>query len=289
MNDKFHDAIGSVTAGPYTVRGVSVGGVYTTLQVPELNVLLDAGIPLRSFAATDRIFLSHGHADHIGGLITMLGIRGMMQKSAPARVFLPREIESDMRELLAASARIQRFAQHVELVPMQPGDEVALGNGLWVHAFRAHHRVPCLGYQFVRRVQKLRSAFRGMAGAEIARRKEAGEDLFEQRDHLELCYATDTLARVLDTHPALLESRVLVLECTFYDERKSLADSRAGCHIHFDELLEHSARFQNAHLVLMHTSQIYTPNEAREILARRLPASLLERTQLLLPARGHFI
>jgi uncharacterized protein len=32
-----------VQAGPYRVRGVSVGGIYTSLQVPELRVLLDAG------------------------------------------------------------------------------------------------------------------------------------------------------------------------------------------------------------------------------------------------------
>ena len=35
----------TVTAGPYTVRGVSIGGVYTSIAVPELGVLFDAGIP----------------------------------------------------------------------------------------------------------------------------------------------------------------------------------------------------------------------------------------------------
>src|SRR5687767_13688372 len=33
----------TVTAGPYTITGVSVGGVYTSLLVRELDVILDAG------------------------------------------------------------------------------------------------------------------------------------------------------------------------------------------------------------------------------------------------------
>ncbi len=275
-----------VQAGPYTVRGVSVGGVYTVLQVPELGVLLDAGLPLRAYAAADRIFLSHGHVDHAGGLLGLLGVRGMMHKPAKPRLFLPAEIAEDMRAFLDVASRMQRFPFEVEFTPMAPGDELHLANNLWVRAFRTHHPVPSLGYQFLRRVTKLKPEFHGLAGAEVARRRQAGEDLFLSHDRLELCYATDTLVRVLDTNPSMLESRVLILECTFYDERKSLADSRAGCHIHLDELIEVCERFQNEHIVLMHTSQIYAPAEARALLERRCPRHFSERVQQLLPSGG---
>src|SRR5215217_4262932 len=65
----------TVTAGPYTLRGVSVGGVYTSIAVPELGIVFDAGTSPRSTSAMDTILLSHGHADHIGALPAMLGIR----------------------------------------------------------------------------------------------------------------------------------------------------------------------------------------------------------------------
>jgi ribonuclease Z len=277
-----------VSAGPYTVRGVSVGGVYTTLQVPELGVLLDVGLPLRAYCAADRIFISHGHADHVGGLMGLLGVRGMMNKPAPPRVFVPAEIAEPLTDLLRAASRMQRFPFDVELAPMLPGDELALANNLWVRAFRTHHPVPSLGYQFLRRVQKLKPEFLSLPGPEIAQRKQRGEPLFESAEQLELCYATDTLVRVLDTNPSMLESRVLILECTFYDERKSLADSRAGCHIHLDELIPIVERFRNEHIVLMHTSQIYAPSEARDILLRRCPPSFTDRVLQILPARGPF-
>ena len=151
---------------------------------------------LRAFCASDRIFISHGHADHVGGLIGLLGVRGMMNKPAPPRVFAPAEIAEPLLEMLAAATRMQRFPLEIELIPMDPGDELPLGNNLWVRAFRTHHPVPSLGYQLFRRVPKLKREFLGLAGPEIARRKQAGEPLFSTEDQLELCYATDTLARV---------------------------------------------------------------------------------------------
>jgi len=281
--------IASVKAGPYTVRGISVGGVYTTLQVPELSVLLDVGIPLRAFCAADRIFLSHGHVDHSGGLPGLLGVRGMMHKPAPPEVYMPREIASDLVEALSVLTRLQRYELAITPMPMDPGDERHLGNNLFVRAFRTHHPVPSLGFQFIRRVKKLKPDFLGLPGPEIATRKARGDDLFEELEHLELAYATDTLIRVLDTNPSMLKSRVLILECTFLDDRKSLADSRAGCHIHLDELIAAADRFENEDLVLMHTSQIYSPSEAREIVTKRVPAHLAARIHLLAPQRGSWL
>ena len=281
--------VSTIQAGPYSLRGISVGGVYTSLQVPELSVVLDAGITLRALCATDHVFLSHGHVDHIGGLFGLLGVRGMMQKPRPPRVYLPREIATELSEALAATSRLQRFPLQIEAVPLAPDDTICVANNLWVRAFRTHHPVPSLGYQFVRRVKKLKPEFLTLSGPQIAEAKRAGVDLFDELEHLELCYATDTLVRVLETNPSMLQSRVLVLECTFFDERKSLADSRAGCHIHLDELVEVVDRFRNQHIVLMHTSQIYSPQEAREILQRRCPPHFTERVQQLLPARGRWL
>jgi ribonuclease Z len=148
--------------------------------------------------------------------------------------------------------------------------------------------VPSLGYQFLRRTKKLRREFQGLPGHEIQTRRRNGDDIFDESEALELAYATDTLAKVLDNNPSLYTSRVLVLECTFLDERKSLESSQAGCHIHLDELIERADRFANEHLVLMHFSQIYHPREVHEILAQRCPPGLAERVRVLAPASGHW-
>jgi ribonuclease Z len=275
----------SVTAGPYTIRGFSVAGVHTSLLVRELDVLLDVGIATRTIAGAQNIFLSHGHADHCGALVALLGIRGLM-RMAPPRIFLPAEIESSVRTALAAFAEVQRYQFEARFEPMRPGEEARLRPDLGVRAFRTHHTSPSLGYQFFTRVPKLRAEYRELPGGEIAARRKRGEDLFTEEERPLLAYATDTLIRVLDTTPALLESRVLVLECSFLDERKSVESSRSGGHIHLDELLERASSFRNEVLVLMHFSQIYSPSEVRRILERRCPPELRERLVVFAPDAG---
>jgi ribonuclease Z len=278
----------SVTAGPHSVRGISVGGVYTSIAVPELGLLFDAGAPLRSLAAIDTILLSHGHADHLGALPAVLGIRGLASKARPPRVVMPAEIVADLTAALEALSRLQRFPLAIEPVGMRPGDEIALRGDLRIRAVRTFHPVPSLGYVVVRRVSKLRAELRGLPGPEIAARRIAGEPVAEHEDRLELAYATDTLVSVLDHNPDLYKARVLVIECTFLDERKSLEAARAGCHIHLDEVIERADKFANEHVVVMHISQLYRPDEVAGILDARVPSGLRKRMIALTPQSSHW-
>lgn len=262
-----------------------MGGIYTALHVKELKLQLDVGIPLRSHARAEHIFVSHGHADHAGSLGSLLAIRGLMGRRPP-RVFLPQEAAESVSESLKAMSRAHRWDLEMDCEPCRAGDVFELKTGLWARAFRTHHPCPSLGYQFFRRVDKLRAEYLSLPGPEIALRKGRGEDLFFPEEHLELAYATDTLIRVLDSHPSLLRTKVLILECSFLDERKKLTASRAGGHIHLDELLERADEFDNEVLVLMHFSQIYSPERVRRIIKRRCPAHLFERIVLFAPKTG---
>lgn len=278
----------TVTAGPYTVRGISVGGVYTSLAVPELGIVLDAGASPRSAAGIDTILLSHGHADHVGALPALLGIRALHGKSSPPRVVMPAEIVEDLTTALEALTKLQRWPLAIEAIGMRPGDELALRGDLHVRAVRTFHPVPSLGYLLVRRVSKLRPELLGLAGPEIAARRRAGESVSEIDERLELGYATDTLISVVDHSPELLEARVLIMECTFLDERKSIEAARAGCHIHLDEVIERADRFHNEHLVLMHFSQLYRPDEVVSILDARVPPVLRRRIIPFVPTTQHW-
>jgi len=278
----------TVTAGPYTVRGISVGGVYTSLAIPELGIVFDAGASPRSSGAIDTILLSHGHADHIGALPAMLGIRALHGKTKPPRVVMPKEIVEDLTAALAALSRLQRFPLEIDAIGMLPGDELALRGDLLVRAVRTFHPVPSLGYLIIRRVAKLRVDLLGLPGPEIAARRRAGENVSDHEERLEVAYATDTLVSVLDHSPELLKARVLIIECTFLDERKTIEAARAGCHIHLDELIERADRFHNEHIVMMHLSQLYRPDEIAALLDRRVPPQLRKRIIPFVPTTGHW-
>jgi ribonuclease Z len=276
----------SVRAGNLTIRGVSVAGVYTSLHVPELDVLLDCGIALRSCAGASTLLLSHGHADHAGALAALLGIRGLNNQKKPLRVIMPAEIVDDVRAALLAMSALQRWPLDIDAIGVRPGDEVPLRGDLHVRALKTYHPVPSLAYVFFRRVSKLKPEHAGMAGPEIARRRKAGDPIFDVVEQVELAYATDTLVQVLDREPSLGRARVLLMECTFLDDRKSLEAARAGCHVHLDEILERVALLGNPHVVFMHLSQLYRPDEVRGILDRRLPPELAARVIAFAPA-GH--
>jgi ribonuclease Z len=279
--------LASVRAGALTVEGYSLGGVYTTIGVPELGVLFDCGLGLRRFVGIDHLFISHAHADHIGGLIAWLGLRGLHGRPR-AKLYCHAAIVDALRSMLEAATLMQRYDLGVDFVPMEHGQVVPVRADLEVRAFRTFHSVPSLGYEIFRSVDKLKPEYLGLPGEEIGRRKRGGEPLFDRVERSELAYATDTLSKVLRDTPKLLETRVLVMECTFLDDRKSRLESRAGCHIHLDDLIEEAHDFQNEHVVLMHSSQIYSPDDYRTTLARRAPDGLRERMRPFVPNARHW-
>ena len=288
INPSTQSGMVSLNAGPYTIQGVSVAGVYTSPRAPELGVVLDAGVPLRSFAGTDRIFLSHAHADHAAGLASLLSIRNLVGRKS-AQLHLPEELVEELSTALGSLSRMHRAELQVDFIPMAAGATLPLVNDLHVRAFRTHHPVASLGFQFLRRVRKLRAEFLALPGAEIAQRRKNGDTtLFEETDHLELAYATDTLSRVLTTSPTLLQSRVLILECTYLDQQHTVADARQRAHIHLDELLERAGEFQNEHLVLMHFSQTHQPSQVHAILREKLAPRLKPALHIFAPESGEW-
>jgi ribonuclease Z len=173
---------------------------------------------------------------------------------------------------------------HIE--PVAPGDEIQLGNDLWVRVFRTLHTVPSVGYLLLRKVDKILDEFRDLPPGEIADLRKSGQNIFRTEDRLELAYATDTLIDVLDDNPDLYSSRVLILECTFLDDQKGRVETRRKCHVHLDEVIERAEKFRNEHLVLMHFSQIYSPATVHEIMKKRLPADLASRVRVFAPKKG---
>ena len=274
-------------AGGFSLSGVSVGGVYTTVRVAEFDVVFDIGLAPRSFVGCRHLFLSHGHADHLGSLAAHIGICGL-SRVPPPEIILPAELVDDVSEALSALGRGQRRPLELSYRPMRPGEERRLSADLWVRAHRTIHSVPSLAYLLFRRVKKLRSEFLALPPQEVRQKREAGEDLFFEEERPEVAYVTDTLIDVVDDAPELTSAKCLILESTFLDDAKPRLEARAKYHVHLDEILERAPRWKCESLVLMHFSQSYSPLDVRRILAARCPPELAQKIHILAPEQGQW-
>ena len=116
-----------------TLRGITRGGVETCLMVPELGVMFDVGMCPPGALKYDRILVSHGHADHLGGLSYLVSQR-QLQRTPPPSVHVPAEIEAPLREILRLWGTIEDFDLRWQVHGHAPGDRVAIGRDLAARA-----------------------------------------------------------------------------------------------------------------------------------------------------------
>ncbi len=63
------------------LEGLSVAGVETCIEVPELRLVLDMGRCTRTAVRHPVVLVSHGHLDHIGAIAQHAARRAMMSMS----------------------------------------------------------------------------------------------------------------------------------------------------------------------------------------------------------------
>jgi ribonuclease Z len=197
-----------------------------------------------------------------------------------------REYTAALRKLFEAWRELDGSLLPHRLVELAPGEELDLGFQRVVRPFRSIHRVPCQGYVVSERRQKLKPEFHGLAGAEIARRRAAGdESLFELQETALVGFTGDTRIEVLEREELLRRVKLLVLECSFVDERVSVEEARAMGHVHLDEIVERAELFGNEAVLLTHFSERYTSAEIVAALDKKLPPALRAKVTPLLAGR----
>jgi len=155
-------------------------GLYATwLYYAPDRVGFDAGEGLSSILgnkafAIQHLFLSHGHADHITGLIGLINIRnsGMGDTEKPLNIYYPKE-NWRILELISYIARTNNnLSYKLSWIPVEPGDQIGLFKGQldrYAEAFKTQHSRSevSLGYNIVEERRRLRSEFQDLSKDEI--------------------------------------------------------------------------------------------------------------------------
>lgn len=263
------------------LRAISIAGVETCIEVPSWKLCFDIGTGTGSAPRHGRVFFTHGHVDHTGGIAHHCGTRAMRRQSPPEYLIESTHAEG-LEAVLAGFRALDRSSLPCTVRSLEVGDVVELSAKRRVRTFRSFHRVPVLGYALEEDRHVLRPDLVGLPGEAIAAARARGEQVREVRTEVALAFCGDTTVEVLEQEPLVRQARRLVLECTFLDDQVSVERARQTGHVHLDELVARADLLTNEAILLTHFSHRYSAEQIVWLLDRRLPADLRRRVTPLL-------
>lgn len=176
--------------------------------------------------AIERVFLSHGHADHITGLVGLINIRnsGMGDTQKPLTIYYPEgnwRVEELIRYIQKTNRRLK---YQLDWVPLKAGTQIPLFSGQcarYIETFQTVHsdNEISLGYNIVEHRKRLKAQYRDLPQAEILRLVQQGqrEEISETYPQKLFSYGGDSVA--LD--PAdVAGTDILCHDCTFLTEEE---------------------------------------------------------------------
>lgn len=242
-----------------------------------LNILFDAGEGvstnlLNRVFGIRRIFLSHGHADHIAGLTNLINIRnlGAGDQTADLKIYYPQDnkLVEFIKEYLDKTQKNLTF--NLEWIPLKANQTIELTDQksrIFVKTFKTNHspRQLSLGYNVVEIRRKLKPELANLSQKEInkivwTQGKDAVADDYERTI---FSYCGDSTP----IDPAeVFESKYLCHEATYL---KSEDDERGfKQHSILADVFRNAKKARVSTLLLMHISLRYTLEEFYQGIAK---------------------
>ncbi|MEO6810177.1 MAG: MBL fold metallo-hydrolase [Isosphaeraceae bacterium] len=264
-----------------TVEGYSRAAVQTYWRVPELKLGFDMGVQPWSFMSTPTWFISHTHLDHIAALPVYVARRRMM-KMEPPTIYLPIEAVDNVHQLLRAFQKLDRGKMPVNLVGVEPGQEIELSRELVVSTFATKHTIPSLGFLVWERRKKLKAEYQELAGEQIRDLRLSGVEVTAEIRLPKIAYLGDTAPAGVDAFPDVYKAEILILEMTFVAPNERPERIHKYGHMHLDDIIDRADRFENDWIIASHFSTRLPSDVIRRIVEKRLPESLRSRLKIWL-------
>jgi len=272
--------LSQINFGDFTVAGYSVAGEETVIIVPELDCVFDIGKCPREALTVNHVLLSHGHLDHAAGVPYYFAQRDF-QGIATGKALVPAGLVGALEQLMIAWGRVEGHVPPYEFVGMEPGDQYEIRRGLIAKAFASRHLPGSLGFSLIDIRRKLKSEFLGLTGPQIVELKQRGVEITNRVEFPLVAYLGDTGKDNYCQLPHVANARVLLVECTFFEE-DHLRRARAGKHIHVTDLPAVLEGMNNEHIVLIHVTRRTNMAHARKALRKELGKELLQRITFLM-------
>jgi len=288
------------------LTGRSRAAWHTSFMIPQLNLLLDAGLCINKIRPK-HIFLTHGHSDH-----TLLA-PAFGKRDDPPDVFCPAEMASVFEAFCHARTMLNLGGlitqDHLDAAEGSDTDDslleghpaasaggflnthlihpVAAGNvvslrrthNITAQAFACDHTVPCLGYVFQQTTQKLKPEYASLPGTELRRlRQQEGVEITAAITTPIFAFLGDTTAATLAADPEWLQDGipVVITECSFlYESHRAQAAKTK--HTIWSDLERVVRKWPRTTFVLTHFSLRYNESDVRKFFKEMIdpPANIV--------------
>ncbi|CAF1303518.1 unnamed protein product [Adineta steineri] len=258
----------------FTLTGFSRAGEATGLFIPEMDILLDAGIVVTT-AKPRRLFITHSHSDHAYQIPYMYSA----SSPTPLSIYVPNESVPYFNAYLTSAQllndhgdekAIATCAQRYILHGVTEKQIIDLDNSYRVEIINCCHTIPCVGYAFYEKRSKLKSDYAQLSGKEIQVLKKQGIDITEQVFIPLFAFLGDTTPDVfsMDSNSGrvlLDQMPVIICECSFlYGEQ-----SNERGHTHWNGLKPIIESHPHITFILIHFSLKHKRNEIEAFFAEQ--------------------
>jgi ribonuclease Z len=265
------------------IIGYSVAGEETVIAMPQLDVCFDIGKAPHQIISINHILLTHGHMDHAAGIAYYLSHRNFSGQS-PGTILAPKNMLGPIREIIDAWSRLDGNKVPAKLVGVKAGDEYQIKPNLFTRVFPTKHSKGSVGYTVIEKRKKIKSEYAKLTGPQIVELKKQGIEIDYPLEIPIVTYLGDTQNVDFSQLNYIVESKILIAECTFYETDHS-GRAEAGRHMHINEFKELIEKLQNQHIVITHTTQRTPMRDIRRILKEALPAEKYEKVILFMANR----
>jgi len=262
------------------IIGYSVAGEETVVAMPQLDVCFDVGKAPDQIIPINHILLTHGHMDHAAGIAYYLSQRNFCGQSA-GTILAPQNLLGPIREIIDAWGRLDGNQIPANIVGVKPGDEYQIKPNLFARVFPTKHSPGSVGYSVIEKRKKIKPEYARLTGPQIVELKKQHIEIDYPLELPIVTYLGDTQYVDFSQLKYIAESRILIAECTFYEDEHS-GRAEAGRHIHIDEFAALLSKMRNEHIIITHATQRTPMWEIRRILKDALPPEIYDRVILLM-------
>lgn len=266
------------------IIGYSVAGEETVVAMPQLDVCFDIGKAPDQIISINHILLTHGHMDHAAGIAYYLSHRKFCGMPA-GTILAPENLLQPITEIINAWGRLDGNKIPVNLVGVKAGDEYQIKPNLFARVFPTKHSNGSVGFSVIEKRKKLKAEYTGLTGPQIVELKKQGIEIDNPLEIPIVSYLGDTQYVDFSQLKYITESKILIAECTFYEDEHS-GRAEAGRHMHIDDFTTLLKNLKNEHIVVTHTTLRTPMHEIRKILRNALPKDKYDRIILLMDRRS---